>query len=100
MEQPKTPPTDDAGRMAAFLAWARDSGIPVQSVSIGSCSVSLYSAQRPVEASRPQTDGRMSMYEQYGGEAYQELMRSMGLSDQASLLNTADGLEPALGGGR
>jgi hypothetical protein len=87
--------------MAAFLAWAKANDIPVQSVSIGSCSVTLAASRPQVDRPRPQADGRMTMYEQYGGEAYQELLRSMGLSgDSMTALNTADGLEPALGGAR
>lgn len=63
----------DAAQVRALLAWARETGVDMQSVSVGNCSVQLRQSAAPQGERAAARDPRTAMYEQFGGAMYRHL---------------------------
>ena len=68
--------TGDAAQVRALLAWAREVGVDLESVSVGTCSVSVRQRAGAVPERAEGQDPRQAIYEQFGGEAYRRMMGS------------------------
>lgn len=67
--------TGDAAQVVAVLAWAKKSGLELNRVSVGGCTVDVRQPVTPVaapERTQPK-DPRIAIYEQFGGEAYRRM---------------------------
>lgn len=65
--------TGDAKEAWSLIALARDAGVDVASVSVGSCRVELRQSAVPSGDRPAQRDPRQAIYEQFGGEAFRRM---------------------------
>ena len=65
--------TGDAAQVRALLAWAKEQGVEMSSVSVGNCSVQLRPPTAPPGERAAARDPRQAIYEQCGGEAYKRM---------------------------
>lgn len=72
----KTTCTGDARQVIGILAWARDAGLEMSTVTVGSCRVELHRRPSAEPSQRPTADDRSSIYGQFGGPALAHIVES------------------------
>lgn len=79
MPRKTNPISGDAAQVAGLLAWARANNVTMTSVTVGTCHIEL-APQAPVAAPavprrQPQSgQARQSIYEQFGGAAFEHIV--------------------------
>lgn len=70
----KTTVTGDAKQVLGILAWAKDAGLQVATVTVGGCRVELHRGGAPGPERNDEPAPRESIYGQFGGPALADAM--------------------------
>lgn len=89
---------DNAEQALKVLQWAKDNGVPLQSVRVGAdgCAVELFAPAAAGDGKREQPRAPTSIYSTFGGEAWKHAVRSGDIEAPRHGAGDDEDLEPAV----